>query len=126
MRRPYSKRKRILMIPVFVLGFLALFSLFSFVVMFLWNAIFPQVLNVGTITFWQAAGILLLAKILFGGFGGRKHRRGDFRQRMFERWEHMTPEEREKFKEKMKARRERWCGPFAKEEAAQGREAGAE
>lgn len=126
MRPPYSKRKRILMIPVFVLAFLALFSLFSFVVMFLWNAILPQVLNAGVINFWQAAGILLLAKILFGSFGGWKRHRGDFRQRMFERWQHMTPEEREKFKEKMKTRRERWCGPFAQEETAQSREAGAE
>ncbi len=48
---------------------LALFA-FGSVVMLLWNAILPAVLHVSSITFWQALGILLLSKILFGGFRG--------------------------------------------------------
>ena len=49
---------------------------FSTVVMLLWNGILPAVLHVGMITFWQAAGLLLLARILFGGFKGRRHYMG--------------------------------------------------
>lgn len=65
------------------------------------------------VSFWQAFGLLLLGKILFGGFrrprGSHIHSRG----RMMERWEKMTPEEREKFREEMKGR----CGVFRSQTA---------
>lgn len=74
-------------------------TVFSFVVMGLWNWLVPGVFGGRTITFWQALGLLILSKILFGGFlrrpGGRMH----WRQRMVNRWEQMTPEEREKFRQ---------------------------
>jgi hypothetical protein len=74
----------------------------SFVVMSLWNALMPGIFAVRTITFWQALGLLVLSKLLFGGFrpsaGGSRH----WRRRMAERWEQMTPEEREKFKHGMR------------------------
>jgi hypothetical protein len=83
--------------------------LFGFIVKELWNALIPPIFGWHTITFWQAIGLLILSKILFGGFhrhagGGRNH----WRQRMKERWEHMTPEEREKFRSGMRCHR----GPF--------------
>ncbi len=77
--------------------------LFGSVVMFLWNAILPSVLNVSTITFWQALGILVLAKILFGGFRGGwrgRHRGMHWRNR----WMNMTDEERAKFREQWRNR----------------------
>jgi len=59
--------------------------------------------------FWQALGLLALCRVLFGGFGGRGHRRSRFRRRfrrrMKERFAHMTPEERERFRQRV---RERW------------------
>jgi hypothetical protein len=64
------KRKIPLVILLATLGFVA----FSWLVMILWNGILPAVLHTGTITFWQAAGILLLARLLFGGLKGRRHR----------------------------------------------------
>src|SRR5436305_11130940 len=74
----------------------------SFVVMSLWNTLMPNIFAVRAITFWQALGLLVLSKLLFGGFrtysGGGRH----WRRRMFERWEQMTPEEREKFKQGMR------------------------
>jgi hypothetical protein len=74
----------------------------SFVVMSLWNALMPGIFAVKTITFWQALGLLVLSKLLFGGFrpsgGGSRH----WRRRMAERWEQMTPEEREKFRQGMR------------------------
>jgi hypothetical protein len=82
-------------------------TVFSFIVMGLWNWLVPAVIGWKPIDFWQALGLLVLSRILFGlrmgfGFGHRMHWRG----RMAERWERMTPEEREKFREGMRAR----CG----------------
>ncbi len=79
----------------------------SFLVMSLWNVTMPAIFAVRTISFWQALGLLALSKILFGGF--RPHARGNprWRRRMMDRWEQMTPEEREKFKQGMR----HGCGP---------------
>jgi len=84
---------------------------FGSVVMGLWNAILPAVLGVKTITFIQALGILLLSKILFGGgprggFGGRCGPGGMWRMKMREKFQNMTPEEREKIRATWKDR----CG----------------
>ncbi len=77
-------------------------AVFGYVVMSLWNWILPPATGWHPITYWQALGLLALSKILFGGF-----RFGPYwRRRMFERWEQMTPEEREKFREGMRGR----CG----------------
>jgi len=87
-------RKGLMFFILFICGVL----LFSFIVMSLWNAILPPVLHVSTITFSQALGILILSKILFGGFrGGWRGRPGRMRY-MQEKLAAMTPEEREKFK----------------------------
>jgi hypothetical protein len=72
-------------------------AVFGFVVMSLWNWLAPAVFGLHTITFWQALGILILSKLLFGGFRGRPGYSGHWRRRMNDRWEQMTPEEREKF-----------------------------
>ena len=95
--------------------FVAIFILAAFfitaAVMALWNAILPAVLGVNAITFWQALGILVLSKILFGGFGRRGGWNGggrhQWRKGMQEKWANMTPDEREKFKAEWKSR----CGP---------------
>jgi len=80
----------------------------SFVVMYLWNWLMPAVFGLRLITFWQALGLLLLSKILFGGFRGGPWAGGRWRRRMMARWEQMTPEEREKFRAAMQSR----CGSF--------------
>jgi len=80
------------------------------VVLHLWNWLLPTLFGWRPITFWQAVGLLALCRILFGGggFGGRGAHRSDFRRRMAGRWEQMTPEEREKFRQGMRSR----CGGF--------------
>jgi hypothetical protein len=89
--------------------FAALFvTVFSFVMMSLWNWLMPALFGWHLINFWQAAGILVLSKILFGGFRGHPGRHMYWRRRMMERWEQMTPEEREKFRQGMRGR----CGTF--------------
>ncbi len=98
--------KKVLM--VLAIGIAAIL-IFGFVVMSLWNAILPAVLGVKAISFIQALGILLLSKILFGGFGGGRGHRGpghEWKQQMQEKWGFMSPEEREKFKAEWKNR----CG----------------
>jgi len=82
---------------------------FGFVVMYLWNWLAPTVFGGHTINYWQAWGIIILSKILFGGFSGRSGHGGNWQRRMRERWEQMTPEEREKFLHGMAGR----CGPGA-------------
>jgi len=102
------KRHRFLRGLKFAL-FAVLFAVvFSFVVMSLWNWLMPALFGWHVISFWQAVGVLVLSKILFGGFrGGPGHDR-HWRHRMMERWEQMTPEEREKFRASVRGR----CGPF--------------
>ena len=78
------------------------------VVMHLWNWLMPALFGWRLITFWQAVGLLALCRILFGGLsGGPTSRRSSVRSRMAEKWERMTPEEREKFRQGMRSS----CGP---------------
>jgi len=98
-------------IPFIILMVAAGVFVFSGAVMLLWNAILPAVLHVSTITFFQAMGILLLGKILFGGFRGRRPWAGHhWKMHMWKKWEGMSPEEREKFKEQWQ-HRGHWCMP---------------
>jgi len=90
--------KKGLMILVFGIAAILVFGL---VVMGLWNAILPVVLGVKTISFWQALGILLLSKILFGGFGGGWRNKGKWME-MKNKFAEMTPAEKEQFKAEWK------------------------
>ena len=67
----------------------------------LWNWLLPPLFGWHAITFWQAVGILALCRILVGNIGGRPMWRSDFRRRMNERWQNMTPEQRERFQKGM-------------------------
>jgi len=91
-------------------------TVFGFVTMGLWNALIPAIFGLKVITFWQALGLLVLGKILFGGF----HRHGGggrgWKRHMENRWATMTPEEREKFRAGMRGRRN--CGFGRQDEAA--------
>src|SRR5437762_973419 len=98
--------KRILF---FILVAAVAILVFGGIVMLLWNNVLAAVTNVHTITFVQALGILVLAKILFGGFrGGWGPRRYYWKQRMREKWNNMTPDEREKFKQEWQKRCGHW------------------
>lgn len=87
-------------------------SVFGSITMLLWNWLVPEIFNGPVITFWQALGLLLLSKLLFGGFGGRRfggHGGAHWKHhRFYERLSKMSLEERERFKARM---REKWCGP---------------
>ncbi len=97
-------------IPV-IIGLVTLgVFVFSGVVMLLWNNILPAVLHVGMITFWQAMGILVLCKLLFGGMRGRRGMGGWHRKKMmFGKWQEMTDEEKELFASRMGGCRGRYA-----------------
>lgn len=101
--------KRFLMIPLFIA---AAALLLGAVVMWLWNAILPSLLNVKAITYWQAVGLLVLCKILFGSFRpGSSGGRPPFgRTRWKEKWSNMNEDEKLKFKEEWKRRCEQRKG----------------
>jgi hypothetical protein len=106
MERGWIKRNK----WIFIAGPLAL-ALFIWlggeVVMHLWNWLLPAIFGWRQITLWQAFGLLILCRILFGGWGCGNNDRSKWQRQSDERWKKMTPEEREKFRGEM---RSRWCG----------------
>src|SRR5262245_19832319 len=87
--------------PVALFAMTLFVALGGYVVRSLWNWLLPSLFGWPVITFWQALGLLVLCRLLFGGLGlhgGPGSRAG---MRMRERWERMTPEERERMRQKM-------------------------
>ncbi len=104
-----------------IVFFVIFIFLFGFITMSLWNALIPDLFHGPMLTYWQALGFLVLAKIFFGGFHGGHHRRGCHGRRRHwmgewekdmdtykgwqcwgkdweEKFKNMTPEEREDWK----------------------------
>ena len=93
-----------------VLAFLGV-GVIGYITMSLWNWLVPVLFNGPVLTFWQALGVLLLSKILFWGFGGGKHghqhsEQRQWKQKLYNKFSTMTPEEREAMRQKMK---DKWC-----------------
>lgn len=107
------KPRKFWFFPFFGIG--ALF-LGGWAVMLLWNAILPDVAGLKTLTYWQAVGLLVLSRILFGGWrGGGKpdsyeKRRHEKHKAWREKWMNMSMEERLKFKQEWRerCRRGKW------------------
>lgn len=102
----YSKRKRIFFeFPVLIIA--AIFLL-AYIVMLLWNFIFPAALHAERINYWQALGLFVLCRILFFGF----RRKYNSKPNMWrgggppwrQKWMNMSDEERTKFREEWKKR----------------------
>ena len=98
----YSRNRRGRTVGFVFIG-IAGAALLTALLMVLWNWLIPAVLSGPIITYWQAAGILILSKILFSGFWGHKHPRPDYRHRDWrkrfeEKMKNMSEEDREKFK----------------------------
>ena len=111
---PNNKPTRQVPGPIKGLFFLVMASLFLFilghVIMFLWNEILVKATGVNPLNFWEALGLFVLSRILFGGFRfgppQRGHRGGPRRASWREKWMNMNEEERAEFKAKWKER----CG----------------
>jgi uncharacterized membrane protein len=103
--RPRLKRL-IWIAPLAILGLLVFIAIGGEIVMLLWNWLLPPLFGWHQIGFWQAVGLLALCRILFGGFGRHGSVRSHVHRRMAERWDHMTPDERERFRQGLRGR----CG----------------
>ena len=102
---------KVLKIVVFVA--LALLA-FGFVTEHLWNWLMPAIFGLKAITFLQALGLVVLSKILLGGFHKHGHGGGgrrEWKRHMEERWGHMSPEERERLRAGMRGWRGCDWGP---------------
>jgi hypothetical protein len=100
------KRRLLFIVPAAIAGIVVFTFVGGSIVRALWNWLLPPLFGWPVITFWQALGLLLLCRILFGGVGRHAAYRSGLRRRMAERWEAMTPEEREQMRQRMRAR----CG----------------
>lgn len=97
------RRKWMILAPLALLGLPLFVALGGAIVLQLWNWLLPGIFGWPPITFWQALGLLALCRILFGGHGGARSR---IRHRMAERWEQMSPDDRERFRRGWRGR----CG----------------
>lgn len=101
-------------------------AIVSFVVMSLWNWLVPALFGGPVLDYWKALGLLVLARILFGGL--RPHGRpgrGPWGRSWHDaraNWEHMTPEERERFRRRFRDRcgRGGWHGRDGHEDERNG------
>lgn len=115
------RRKLIFIAPAALLGITLFIFIGGEVVKLLWNWLLPSLFGWRLLTFWEALGLLALCRILFGGFGGHRgysyagpgiraklaDRMADrMADRFAERWERMTPEERDRFRQRVRER----CG----------------
>ncbi len=102
-----SAKKKIFFLP-FALAALLIGGL---AVMLLWNAILPEVTSVEVLSYWEAVGLLLLARILFGNW--RSSYPGSYSNKQYtrhkawrEKWANMSEAERAQFREQWRKR----CG----------------
>ena len=106
------RRKLFFFAPLAIVAFAAFIALGGAVVRLLWNWLLPPLAGWPPITFWQALALLALCRILFGGHGWHRGRRFGWRGRtgdrmadhLGRRWARMSPEERERFRERLRER----------------------
>ena len=71
------KHRKFIRGPLFLIKLVLILAITSAIVMFLWNALIPALFAGPVLTYWQAAGLLILSKIFFGamgkGFGRHRH-----------------------------------------------------
>jgi len=96
------KRKKFYFVPFIIIGVIAILSA---IVMLLWNNVLADVVNVRQITYWQAAGLFILSKILFTSFrpgspGGFRRGGPPWRSKLM----NLSDEERDKFKKEWEER----------------------
>jgi hypothetical protein len=81
---------------------IAMIALASWIVMSLWNWVVPGLFaGAHVIDYPRAFGLLVLCRILFGGFRGAGF--GGWKGRQWQRWQQMTPEEREQLRHGMRS-----------------------
>lgn len=123
--RMYHRKKNPFKIAAWVVGGVIMAGLFALIfgyfVMLLWNWLMPEIFGLPEITYWKAAGIIILARLLFGGMGhhnkSEKHKKfkrkfecSDEFKRKAEDWryyhEYWKDEGEQAFKEYLKKKKD--------------------
>jgi hypothetical protein len=104
----YSRNHRGRTVGFVFIG-IAGFAAITAIIMLLWNWLIPAIFSGPVVTYWQAAGVLILSKILFSGFWGHRRTQSDYRYRVWrkrfeEKMKNISDEDRERFKEKFRHR----------------------
>ena len=107
------KKLRFRGLPIIFFGIVWLGTM-GLVIVCLWNLLIPTVLGLPAIGFWQALGLLLLSRVLFGRVGGWSPNMR--KARWVRGWNDLTPDERQRFRRAMEPRRP---GNFGDGEAAE-------
>lgn len=101
MKNCFYKLPTPLLITLFTIIGVAVLAAIGAVVMLLWNVLVPEIFGITAINFWQALGLLVLARIFFGGLHHNHSYKGKdvkhSHNHLFEKWKNMTPEERKEF-----------------------------
>lgn len=74
---------------------------FAWVFLYLWNWLIPELFNGPVLTIWQALGLLILSKMIFGGFGHHKnkwHKHSGWGNKWKDRCANLSDEDRNKWK----------------------------
>jgi len=102
--KTFCRSRNCFIFPLLIIGFFVI----SAVVMLLWNLIIPGISILSSITYWQAMGLFVLSRILFGGFRFARNNHGHrppFTHEKFKaKFMDMTEEERQQFKNQWKQR----------------------
>lgn len=109
MESRFGNKRRGKRFYLFPLVILALIAIGGLAVMLLWNAVITEIFpSVQRLNYGRAVGLLVLCRILFGGFKGRPgFRQNDGARRgppWREKMSRMTEEEREKFRAQWRER----------------------
>src|SRR5256885_15608642 len=88
-------RRMLFFAPLALVGMALFIFVGGEIVLHLWNWLLPPLFGWRELTFWQALGMLVLCRILFGGSGWSRPGCGSrMRGRMAQRWGKMAPGER--------------------------------
>ena|ERR1041384_2713738 len=97
-------------IAKFVVFGLLMVVLLGLLTQFLWNFVMPDIFGLPVINFWQGLAMFVLAKMIFGFGGGRGkwsgYRNHRWKHQWVEKYSKLSPEERERLKQKFK---DKWC-----------------
>ena len=107
-----------------IIGGIVMAGLFAFIfgyfVMLLWNWLMPEIFGLTTINYWQAFGIIVLAKLIFGIFGHKDHHKPDDNKGkdFFRNWVHngITPWKHHRQQKKENFNKWRYYDDFWQEE----------
>lgn len=86
------------------------FALITLGTMYLWNNLMTHIFALPEITYLQTLGLMLIGRLLTGGFGQHaRHRHRHWRSKRWrERWQQMSDDERQEFMHR--------CGAWWQEE----------